>query len=82
MRGIRSQLEYSRDPMYPGLQVLALLGVEQVDASGLPLRQRRRVGQGDENPAASLIAVLLNSLVGLMSEPVRCRQTLAPNPSD
>lgn len=51
---------------------MILVGVEYGDAAGVPLRQRRRAVASDETPAMSLVSVLLDGMIGLVSEPVRC----------
>ena len=48
-----------------------VLGVEHSDASGVPLRQRRSIQGRDLQPAQSIIAALLDGIVGIVSEPVR-----------
>ena len=50
-----------------------VLGVEHGDASGVPLRQRRHAAGRGEPPAMGIIGVLLNGIIGIVSEPVRCR---------
>lgn len=48
-----------------------IVGVERSDASGVPLRQRRHLIGRPEEPTMGMIGVLLNGIVGIVSEPVR-----------
>ena len=47
------------------------MGVERSDASGVPLRQRRHLIGRPEQPSMGMIGVLLNGIVGIVSEPAR-----------
>lgn len=53
------------------LQVLVIMGVERSDASGVPLRQRRHLIGRPEQPSIGMIGVLLNGIIGIVSEPAR-----------
>ena len=51
------------------------MGVERSDASGVPLRQRRHLIGRPEQPGAGMIGVLLNGIIGIVSEPARLAQS-------
>lgn len=62
--------------------MLVILGVERSDASGVPLRQRRHLIGRPEEPTTDMIGVLLNGLIGIVSEPARSASKFKLNSRD